>query len=60
MVTEFTLFLQDYQSFWVPVGELISAQQSGLAKMTYQASSIQTFFRKMLLFRKFIALYSAP
>ncbi|KAF2975344.1 hypothetical protein EK904_013852 [Melospiza melodia maxima] len=29
---------QDYQLFWVPVTELISAQQSGLAKMTYQAS----------------------
>lgn len=46
MVNKLTLFLQDYQSFWVPATELIFAQQSGLAKMTYQASSILTFSGK--------------
>lgn len=46
MVSKLTFFFQDYLLFWVPVTELISAQQSGLAKMTYQASSVLTFSGK--------------
>lgn len=40
MFDKFIPFFQGCQSFWVLVRELTSAQQSGLAKMTYQARRI--------------------